>query len=214
MATFCTKCGTALGHGMAFCTKCGAPVADAATAAPAAPAPAASPATGMSTGVKLALMIIGGFVLLGALLTVLVTIGVWRVAQNVNVSEKAGNVTIKTDKGTLTVGQMPKITEAELGIPIYPGAENSEGGMAIESEQGAMQTFVFKTKDSLAQVVEFYKTRIGDKAEHAVTSPESALFALKKYGGSDYLIAIATDSGEGKTMITVTRTRKGPGPGQ
>jgi len=225
MPAFCTKCGTALGEGATFCTNCGTPTSTAAAAPAAAAAappagatrpatPTTAPATGMSSGVKIALMIVGGFLLLGVLLAVVVTIGVWRVARNVVVDESAGKVTIKTEKGSLVVGQTPKITEAQLGIPIYPGAESTEGGVSFESEQGSMQTFVFKTKDSISQVTEFYKSRLGDKAENTVTSSDSALFTLKKYGGSDYLIAIAADSGESETVITVTRTRKGSAPGQ
>jgi hypothetical protein len=218
MPGFCTKCGTALADGATFCTKCGAPVAGA-VAAPATPAPSPTPstpapATGMSPAVKIVLGIIGAFVLLAVLFAVVVTVGVWKVAQNVSVDERAGKVTIKTDKGSLTMGQTPKVTEAQLGIPIYPGAEHEQGGFSLESEKGAVQTFVFKTSDSVAQVTEFYKSRLGEKAETSVASDDSAVFALNNHAGSDYLITVATEQDENKTVITVTRTRKGPGPGQ
>jgi hypothetical protein len=37
---------------------------------------------------------------------------------------------------------------------------------------------------------------------------------VKNHAGSDYMIALGTDDGDEKTVITITRVRKGPGPGQ
>jgi hypothetical protein len=168
----------------------------------------------MSMGLKVALIIIGVFIILGALLTLLVTVGVWQFARRVDVDQRSGQVTIRTEKGAVTLGEARHVSEAELGIPLYPGAQQAEGGVKFEGEKGAMATYVFKTSDSVEQVVEFYKQRVGAKAESVVISTEGSLITLKQYGGSDYMIAVATDHSDQKTVITITRMRKGPGPAQ
>jgi hypothetical protein len=167
----------------------------------------------MSSGLKIALMIIGGCVLLGALATLLLVVGVLRFAQQVEVSERGGKVTVRTPTGAVTVGQAPRITEAQLGIPIYPGAEQLEGGVSLEGQKGGMETYVFKTNNSVQQVSDFYKQRIGSQADKLVISDEGSLITVKNHAGSDYMIALGADDSDDKTVITITRIRKGPGPG-
>jgi len=218
MPAFCMTCGNAVEDGTKFCPTCGAPtggviVAPAATVSSPPPATSTAP-TGMSTGLKVALMLLGGFVLLGALLTLLVFVGVWKFSQQVDVDERGGKVTIRTPKGSVTVGEVKKVSEAELGVPIYPGASQLEGGVSFEGDKGGMHTYVFKTSDTVAQVTDFYKQRIGDQADKLVVSEDGSLLTLKDHGGSDYMIALGTDDSDEKTVITITRVRKGPGPGQ
>lgn len=216
MAAFCTACGNTVDETTQFCPHCGAPTGGVivATPPPAATPPAPAPArSGMSSGLKIALMIIGGCVLLGALATVLLVVGVLRFAQQVEVDERGGKVTVRTPTGAVTVGEAPRVTEAQLGIPLYPGATQLEGGVSMEGEKSGMHTYVFKTDDSVQQVSDFYKQRIGDQADKLVISDEGSLITIKNHAGSDYMIALGADDSDSKTVITITRIRKGPGPG-
>ena len=110
LATFCTKCGTALTPDKQFCTACGAPTG--ATAAPLPPfagtAPTAysqplppSPATGNSA-VKIVLIVVGIFVGLGILGAAIFAFGVWRVSRTLHVEQHGDGVTVQTADGKIT----------------------------------------------------------------------------------------------------------------
>ena len=188
MANFCTKCGSSLAEGVKFCTKCGAAVGGAAPAAtppaaPAAPAPAARPAAAPAGGtnvVKVVLIVIGVFVGLGILGALAIGIGLWRVSRAVDV-DRSGQVSISTPTGKVTVGapQRP-VTEAELGVPLYPGAKQQEGALQIAGEEGSMHTYVFKTSDSPQQVMAFYRERLGTEAASYVETPEGGMITSSK----------------------------------
>ena len=108
MATFCTSCGSPLNEGQVFCTKCGAksgapqppsaasaapppapvqpaPVQSAPVqAAPPPPAPLAAAPVGTGGGspfVKILLIVVGVFFLIGAIIVAGVGYGVYRVRQ-------------------------------------------------------------------------------------------------------------------------------------
>ena len=214
MANFCTKCGASLAEGVKFCTKCGAAVGGTAPAAtpPAAPAaaphaaarPAAAPAGGTSA-VKIVLIVVAVFVGLGILGAAALWLGLWRLSRAVDV-DRSGQVSISTPTGKVTVGapQRP-VTEAELGVPLYPGAKQQEGALQIAGEEGSMHTYVFKTSDSQQQVMAFYRERLGTEAASYVETPEGGMITSSKGKKEGFWITIGQD--EGETVITIMHGR-------
>lgn len=224
MANFCTKCGTSLAEGVKFCTKCGAAIGQAAPAAtpPAAPAaphvvaPATAPpakptaAPGGTSAVKIVLIIVGVFVGLGILGAMALGLGLWRLSRTVDV-DRSGGVTISTPTGKVSVGapQAP-VTEADLGVPLYPGAKQQEGALQITGEEGSMHTYVFKTSDSPQQVMAFYRERLGTEAASYVETPEGGMITSAKGKQEGFWITVGQD--EGETVITVMRGRSTKAP--
>ena len=216
MANFCTKCGASLTEGVKFCTKCGAAAGGEAPVATPPPAPAAAPpasvptaapaarpvAPGGSGALKVVLIVIAVFVGLGILGSLVAGLVFWRVSRSITVDPSGGQVSISTPGGKVSVGtpQRP-VTEAELGVPIYPGAKQQEGAMQITSEEGSMHTYVFKTSDSPQQVMAFYRERLGTEAASYVETPEGGMITSSKGKKEGFWITIGTD--EGETVITI-----------
>ena len=222
MANFCTKCGASLAEGVKFCTKCGAVIGGAAPAAAppaAAPqtttpavAPAARPAAAPAGGgaLKVVLIVIAVFVGLGILGAMALGLGLWRLSRTVDV-DRSGGVTISTPTGKVSVGapQAP-VTEADLGVPLYPGAKQQEGALQITGEEGSMHTYVFKTSDSPQQVMAFYRERLGTEAASYVETPEGGMITSTKGKKDGFWITVGQD--EGETVITVMRGHSDKAP--
>lgn len=221
MANFCTKCGTAVDAGARFCTRCGNTVVDAGTPPAAyqppatAPAPALSPIGAApptspppapaknSSAVKIILIVLGVFVGMGILTGAAVLFGIWGISRAVKVDQSGEKVSITTPMGNMTVDKAP-VTEAELGIPIYPGAEGEQGNLRLGNSQGSMDTFVFRTSDSPQQVIDFYRGKLGEKTDYVVTG-QGGIITSSPDEHQGYMITIARDDDEGKTIISVMR---------
>lgn len=90
-----------------------------------------------------------------------------------------GEVTIRTDDGTTVQtrkdGEQMTITdrqgnvtaiiggpidEAKLGVKVYPGAKQLEGGVTSTKDGVTSTVVTYQTDDSVAQVAEFYKKEL------------------------------------------------------
>ncbi len=206
MANFCTKCGSALVEGNNFCTSCGASVGgSSASAAPAAagapPAAAASPKSGGA--LKVILIVVGVFIGLGILGGMAVTFGLWRLSRSVNVN-RSGQVSINTPGGKISVGPGAEVSEAELGVPLYPGAKREEGSFQLSTAEGTMATYVFKTSDTPAQVMAFYRGKLNPKTNFLET-PDGGMITSDNSATVGFLITIGRDNTDGRTSISVVR---------
>jgi zinc-ribbon domain len=214
MANFCSKCGVELSPDTRFCQGCGAatglaaaPMSAAVPAVaqvPAAPAPAV---TATSSGaLKLILIIVGAVVCLGMLSVVAVMFGIWRVSRSVHV-DRSGGVTISTPGGKISTGRTSTahLTEAEVGAPIYPGAIAEEGGFKLGAENGSMATYVFKTSDSVPQVLAFYRDKFGPKTS-VIETPQGGIVTAAKNDNEGIMVTIGHDESEDKTSIAITHT--------
>ena len=105
--------------------------------------------------------------------------------------------------GNIFTGSAP-VTEAEVGAPLYPNAQRSEGNISISTPQGSMATYVFKTSDPVPQVVEFYRGKLGPKA-NVIETPEATMFTSAKDEKEGFVITIGKD--QGQTVITIIRGR-------
>jgi zinc-ribbon domain len=211
MANFCSKCGAELAADTRFCQGCGAPTGFAASAgAPAAVASAGQVPAGVpppaSGTLKIVLIIVGCIVGLGMLSAVAVMFGIWRISKSVHV-DPSGGVTITTPGGTFSSGHTSgaHLSETELGAPIYPGAIAEEGGFKLGGDSGSMATYVFKTSDSVQQVMAFYRDKFGPKSA-VMETPQGGIVTAAKNDNEGVMVTIGRDEGENKTSIAITHT--------
>jgi hypothetical protein len=213
MASFCTKCGTAVTGDNAFCTKCGAPVGAAvgsASAASASNAPVASayaqpvapPAKGGSSALKVILIIVAVFVGLGILSVCAVMFGIWRISKGVHVNS-AGGVTVSTPSGTLTAGNAGSVSSSDLGVDIYPGATQQQGAVRVSTPNGSAITAAYVTNDSLDKVVDFYKGKLGPSASVFQSDKSAVLSETSDDKKSSVMVTIATEASNGQTKIAI-----------
>ncbi|MBI2819226.1 MAG: zinc ribbon domain-containing protein [Acidobacteria bacterium] len=218
MANFCTKCGTALDSGVRFCNRCGAMVAEASPAAASSPPPAsaqpvgaasqpavgsAPPASKNTSAVKVILIVLGVFIGLGILAGAAVMFGIWGLSRAVHVDPSGENVRIETPMGAMTMGKT-EVTEAELGMAIYPGASAEQGSLRIGTAEGSMGTFVFRTSDSPEQVLEFYRDQLGQTVD-VVTTPQGGVITSAPSDQEGYMITVGRDDSDGTTIISIIR---------
>ena len=106
----------------------------------------------------------------------------------------------------------PAPTEAELGVPVYPGAR-FDGDVSGGMTQPDQKIWVYFSDDAPAKVVAFYQQKTGKKANEwdkekfmiglagNPVMPEHGL-TIETLAGNPLF------AGKGKTVITVTRITK------
>lgn len=206
MANFCAKCGAEISEDSPSCSACGAPTAvGVRTAAPAQLG--AAPAKSGSSTVKIILIVVGVFVLLGILGAGIFGFAVWRVARAVHGSGVDGQVTLNTPGGTMTVNSSEKISASELGTDVYPGAQPGKQSLRMKLSSGSMVSAEFITSDSKEQVVNFYKSKLGGEA-NSVDTGSAAVFTSNKGKDESLVITVTTKSTErdGKTHIHIVHS--------
>jgi zinc-ribbon domain len=214
MANFCSKCGAELSPDTRFCQGCGAPTGFAPSPVAAAGATpggqvalAAAPVTAPSSGtLKIVLIIVGAIICLGMLSAVAVMFGLWRISRSVHV-DRAGGMTITTPAGKFSSGRTSAahLTESEVGAPIYPGAVAEEGGFKLGADSGSMATYVFKTSDSVQQVLAFYREKFGPKTS-VIETPQGGIVTAAKNDNEGVMVTVGRDENEDKTSIAITHT--------
>jgi zinc ribbon protein len=200
---FCNSCGVSLDPGTKFCNKCGAAVSGApagAVAASAAGSPA--PAQGGGSGVlKVILIVVGVFVILGVLAVSTVAFIGWRVARNMHVKQEGDHVKIDSPFGSVETSRNPEDIARDLGVDVYPGAQPVRNGSATASFAG-MRTAsaVFKSSDSVDQVSTFYKAKFPNAM--VTTSDQNRCKIIAQDDKNMTTIDIQADGGQTKIQIT------------
>ncbi|HEX9201066.1 MAG TPA: zinc ribbon domain-containing protein [Acidobacteriaceae bacterium] len=234
MANFCSKCGTSLPPGAASCPSCGTPAgagammtdAPHASAPPPAaaypqasaggpppvagyPAPGPYPAKSSGGALKIILIVVAVVVGLGLVGAGVAGYAVWRVAHSVHVENNGGGVTLTAPGGaTISTGDSTA-TEAEMGVPVYPGAEREKGGMSVSSASASMVMAHFTTSDSVSQVTDFYKGKMGDNPV-VVSNGNGTVLSSGEKGEDSLTVTVGTGNGDdaGKTSILIVHSKK------
>ncbi len=219
---FCTGCGARLDDNAKFCTSCGAAtstpaggaVAGAAPArAAAAPAPApvaagAQPSKGGSSALKIVLIVVGIFVLLGILVMGLIGYGVYRAKKAIQ-NEVGGSTSVTLPGVKIQGGEGASATQvaSELGIEVYPGAvahANSAGSVTIGGlKMGGAE---FESNDPVSSVVEFYRAKYPNSTLSAADENNQSIVIANEKG----FITIEIQGEAGKTRIRVSRMAGAP----
>jgi hypothetical protein len=207
---FCNSCGANVAPGIKFCNKCGAAVAAPAAGAVAtapSPAPGAAPVStaptqGGSSGVlKVILIVVGIFVILGVLAVSTVAFIGWRVARNLHVRQEGDHVKVETPFGTVESSKNPEDVARDLGVEVYPGAQVQKNGAATATF-GSMHTAsaVFKSSDSVDQVSAFYKAKFPNAM--VTTSDQDRCKIIAQDQRHMTTIDIQAEDGQTKIQIT------------
>lgn len=122
-----------------------------------------------------------------------------------------GEVKVEGKEGTVTVKSGPQaVSEAELGAPIYPGAQVVSSGQfsdAKGSASGMASAYIMTTNDSFDKVVSFYKANlknIQQSMDHTVGGQKMAMFTTGNKGDMRNIQITAKDSG-GPTNINIMK---------
>jgi hypothetical protein len=200
---FCNSCGVSLDPGTKFCNKCGTAVSGAAVGAVAASAAGApAPTQGGGSGVlKVILIVVGVFVILGVLAVSTVAFIGWRVARNMHVKQEGNHVKVDTPFGSVETSKNPEDIARDLGVDIYPGAQAERNGAATATF-GSMRTAsaTFKSSDSVDQVSAFYKAKLPNAM--VTTSDENHCTIIAQDQKNMTTVNIQADDGQTKIQIT------------
>ncbi len=127
--------------------------------------------------------------------------------------EQTVNVETKEGKATVTTGERKTITEAELGVPVYPGAVVEVTGTYQSGKAGgdeSVEQHILYTTDSFDKVVSFYKAKLKNiKSEQNMSSGDTklAIFAVGEENNQT-MVQINWSASEKRTMIHVMKQKK------
>lgn len=214
MAVVCAKCSAEIPAGAQFCAACGTPLA---AAVPAYAPVAGQPLSGQpvmlqtkssSSALKIILIVVAIFVVLGALGAGAVGFMVWRVSRHVHVNGASGEVTLNTPGGHIVANSSKNFTANDLGTPIYPGAQSTSDSMRMDLPSGSVVTGVFITSDSKGAVVDFYKSNFGSGAS-IFDAADTAVLSVKKGDQESVMVTVSAKQSEndGKTKIVIVHSK-------
>ncbi|MGH9601177.1 MAG: hypothetical protein ACRD24_02210 [Terriglobales bacterium] len=165
----------------------------------------APPAKKGSSAVKIILMVLGVFFLLGALVVGGLIYGAYRIADSVKVQDEDGKTRVETPFGTAETNKDPKEIAEELDVEIYPGATPvREGSSSVSFGGMKATTAVFETSDPSQKVYEFYKEEIRNPTMASSEGDKHTIMA----GDKDNFLTIVIEGHGDKTRITIARTGK------
>ena len=132
------------------------------TAQPAAQ-PVAPAKSGMSA-TKIILIVVGVIVVLGILVVGVLGLAGWYIVKSVH---RDANGQASLNLPFVSVQSVPsdKITEKDLGIPIYPGARPEKFGSLSKTDSFTILSAHFRTSDPGDKVIAFYKDKAGPDAQ-------------------------------------------------
>jgi hypothetical protein len=168
--------------------------------------PPPPPASSSNTVLKIVLIVIGVFVLLGVIVAGVIGFGVYKVSKSMH-KDSNGNVSISTPNGTITTGQSVNVSAADLGVDPYPGAVSGEGSMNMKTPNGSMVTAVYTSTDASDKIVAFYKEKLGDQAS-IVQSRNGTVLSAGEKDKNNIVITITPEGSSSKiAIIHVTQNK-------
>ena len=198
---FCNSCGVSLDPGIKFCNKCGAATsasAPGAVATTGAPAPAQGGGSGV---LKVILIVVGVFVILGVLAVSTVAFIGWRVARNLHVKQEGNHVKVETPFGSMETPKDPADIARDLGVDVYPGAQPQKNGAATVTFGGIhTASATFESSDSVDQVSSFYKAKFPNAM--VTTSDQNRCTIIQQDQKNMTTINIQAENGQTKIQIT------------
>jgi len=132
------------------------------------------PPSSSNTVLKIVLIVVGVFVLLGILVAGVIGFVGYRVAKSAH-HNSDGSVSFSTPNGTVTTGKSLNLSADDLGTDPYPGASSSAGSMNMKTSSGSMVTAVYTSPDPADKIVAFYKEKFGDQASVVQTAHGTTL---------------------------------------
>jgi hypothetical protein len=195
---YCNSCGANLEVGARFCPKCGASQPGAATTTPAQPVPVAASSSQGTNTLKVILIVIAAFVVLGAVAIGTLTLIGLRIARHTHVTQNGGNVSVQTPFGTVNTNASD--VSRDLGVDVYPGARMLKNNAANVQMAGVHTVAAqFETDDPASKVADFYKAKFPDANVSVSNQDHYTIVSTNKKN----LITINIEPQDGKTLINV-----------
>jgi DNA-directed RNA polymerase subunit RPC12/RpoP len=176
-----------------FCAKCGVPVESSTGFCPACGASAV--AKKKTSTLKIVLIVLA--VVFGLVVLAVGTIGFvgWRAMHS----------------GAISVGQGTDVSEADLGVSIYPGAvANANGSVKVKMGNILTVTAMYTTSDPASSVLSFYQDKMGNMTttqnDRATTLTSVTVDGNRKESIVVTVTPSAQDGGATKIMIAHTKT--------
>ena len=213
---FCNSCGTSLAPGAKFCNKCGTTVASGSipavtpsTAAVSPPVASTAPTPQGGGALKIILIVVAVFVVLGVLGAGAAGFFAWRIAKSSHVRQEGDTVKVETPFGTMESSKDPDEVVHNLGVEVYPGAEVLKEGAAVATFGGVHTvTANFESTDSLDKVANFYKSKFPNAV--VTTSDEGHCTIVSNDPKNLVTINIEAEGDQTKIQISnVTRKSRG-----
>ena len=187
------------------------------SSAPHPPTPPAPPAPARSSSNIVAIVL-----LLLALIVIVSGLVVWGglryisrgVQVHVSDAKNGKQVSIQTPVGSFEVNKT-EVSEAQLGLPIYPGATRAKDGdsaavsMNFGGEHAVHLTVgKFETTDDLDKVRSFYQTRVGNEVTKFTEKDNEGKTVFEiKHRGQERIVALKNTGGG--TRIELVRVEHG-----
>jgi hypothetical protein len=159
---------------------------------PAAPPPyqpmAAPPPKQGTSALKIVLIIVGILFGIGVIGAGVVGYGIYKVAKAVKMSTNSSQ----------------PVTESDLGVAIYPGAEQGKGTLRMKLAGKSMVTANYLTSDTKDQVETFYQNNLGPMVRSS-TNANGETFVLNKGSGETVTVTVVQNPGlnNGQTQIVI-----------
>lgn len=183
----------------------------ATTPLPPRPPVPPPPPQSSSSAVAIALLVLG-FIVVVSLFGIWVGFRILARGVKVHVNDQGGDkkeVSIKTPFGDIEVNKNGGVTEASLGLPIYPGAKSASDheGATVNMRFGteaALHIVVgkFHSSDAFDKVRDFYQERL--TSEVGKFTPKSTVEFDPGHWGDEEGNFIGKDK-EGKTVFEIKR---------
>jgi hypothetical protein len=104
--------------------------------------------------------------------------------------------TVKSDRQN--AGPLP------AWVPLYPGAQEREGGMKTESSEGSAGTLFFTSKDSIEKVSRFYEQELKSQGFEVAASASAQAANITALRGESTTLNIEIHPEESLSVITLS----------
>ena len=101
-------------------------------------------------------------------------------------------------------------TEAEIGLPIYPGArpyQKDEMPVPVTASSDNFLFALLQTSDSVAQVDTFYHSHLPDAERHEEKQNGATVITFLKRGDKGSVSSVEIADSKGKTLLTLTKAK-------
>jgi hypothetical protein len=124
----------------------------------------------------------------------------------VHVSNNGSAVELTTPGGSFSAGDTA-VSASDLGVDLYPGANQQKGAVRISTPKGSTVTAVFETGDSLDKVLSWYKDRLGSGASVYQSDKSAVLTMADDTRKTSVMVTVGTSDSDGKTSIVIVHRR-------
>jgi len=132
-------------------------------------------------------------------------------------SDPSGGVTetVHDDKGTSTFQAGTTLTEADLGLPFYPGSvEKASSAVKTDTPEESVISIARTAPDGPSKVIAFYKDKVKSAVDslHSGGGTEIGTLFGKLDSGADVNVVASREVGKTETVVSVTVSlKKGKG---